>query len=461
MNPFPEQLASVEIAKAAPGHRWLFGDEMGVGKTLQAILTARDIGCDHIVVVGPAMARGTWYREFPKWWPEQYEDESRMCMIDISPTRKSQSKKRAATWEEALTRPVRIVSAELLNADRERAHLDAAKRPCLILDEGHMYAIGSTKRSRALRRLTRRYKGALLATTATPIPNRPIGMFNLFDLVWPRRFGRPGPKGKASYEFAFRYVERIQGEYGSIPGGLSALWGDELRDRLRWMVSRITRQEIAHRLPPCQIQPLAVDPSENLNDVVQEWIDDGTLGGGFCVVLTHKRARAKSLAELLQRRHPTVPLCHVDGDTPTTQRMGKIERFRDNPAGRGILVATMHSLARSISLSWCHQGLLAELYWSPEVLTQVVGRFARLDGHLKTIVNVLVGANTVQERIAFSVADKLFDNASLLKQGAAEAGLSAALQMSDEEMEKQLLDAAFSVCSESEFAMLSALEGGE
>lgn len=454
MKPFPEQLASVDTALASPGHRWLFGDEMGVGKTLQAILTAQQLGCDNIVVVGPAMARGTWMREFPKWWPERFEGDEQLCLIDINPTRKSQSKKRAATWEKELNKPVRIVSAELLNVDRERALLDAGKNPCLILDEGHTYASGHAKRSKALRKLTHKYKGAMFATTATPIPNRPINMWNLFDLLWPRRFGRPGKDQKPSYEFAYRYVERIYSEHGSTPGGLSPEHGAELRERLPWMVSRITRQQLAGRMPPCQLRPLTVDNGAT-DETIRDWALQALSESSHIAVLTHKKQRARALAALLGGAAPEVPVLHIDGAIPTTRRMELLDGIREQKAG--IVVATMHSVARSISLSWCARGLLAELYWSPEVLTQVVGRFARLDGVLSTIVDVLVGGGTVQERMAWNVADKLFDNASLLAQGAAEEGLSTVLN-NDNDMEQQLLDAAFSVCDEADMEMFAGME---
>lgn len=454
MKPWPEQEPCIQMALDAPGNRWIFGDEMGVGKTVEAIEAARRLGADRALVICPAMARGTWLRHFPLlgWAPED------VCMIDINPTRKTQSKKRAATWEEMLTRPIRIVSPELMRADRDRAFLDAGSNPVLILDEGHMFAHGHAKRSGVLRKLTKRYRGALFGTTATPIPNRPIGMFNLFNLVWPRRFGQPGAGGKPSYEFSFHYVERIWGEFGSVPGGLHPDHGEELRERLRWMVSRVTRQEIAHRLPTCQLRPLTVATRADLDATVKEWVDEAVGESTHLVVLTHKRQRGRELAELLGRTNPEIPLAHVDGGVPPTQREKRLDDLRAQP--RGIVVATMHSVARSISLSWCGRALLAELYWSPEVLTQVVGRFGRPDGTVPTILDILVGGGTVQERIAYSVADKLYDTAAVLKQGAAEAGLSAVFEGSAESLEQQLLDAALSVCSDAELEMFSSL-GGE
>lgn len=450
--PHEFQLRQATLAPGAPGPRWLFADEMGLGKTGQAILASKQIEADQILVIAPALARRGWKRELGLWWPEQWEDPNTIAEIDMNPERKSQTKKRRGTWEEVLTRPARIVSPELLNAARERAWLDKARRPVVVLDEAHMYADPKAKRSKEMMRLLRRYKGALWGATATPIPNRVIGAWNLFNMIWPRRFG-VGTKGKVAYEFAFRYVERIYSQYGSVPGGLAEEYKSELQERFKWMMSRTTKNEVPGVTPPCQLRPLVVGPDVKPKNVISDWVTNAAQEAKHVAILTHYRRTARSLAKRVGRMAGGIRVVHMDGGTTAGRRAELLDELREAP--RGILVSTMHAVARAISLSFCTRGLLAELYWSPEKLVQVVGRFSRMDSDKETVLDVMCGADSVQERIAFSVSDKLWDNQQLLAQGAAEAGLAEVLGGSEEDLEQQLLEAALCVATDSE---LEALE---
>jgi superfamily II DNA or RNA helicase len=451
-NPFPYQQAQIDHALTAPGHRWLFADEMGLGKTLQAIRACREQGCDRLLVVAPAMARRGWQREFCTWWPDRFGSLEDVASIDMTPTRKTQSKKKAATWERVLQLPARVVSPELLNAAREREWLDGGTRPAVMLDEVHMYVQPAAKRSGVVRKLLSKYRGTLYGCTATPIPNRPDGAWNLFDLIWPRRFGA-GYGKKVAYGFVERYMEREYNAYGSRPVSLREEHAEELRRRLTWMMSRTTRTEVAHLLPSRQLLPLTLLPTDDVDSAVLEWTTNALAETTHVVVLTHRRKRAKHLAQLLGGANTETPLVHIDGATPATQRGERLDWLKAQP--RGILVSTMHAVARSISLSWAARGLIAELYWSPERLVQVVGRFARLDGTEGAVIHVMCGGGTVQERIAVSVSDKLWDMKALIPEGETEQGLSSALSGGEDD----LLEAAYCVCSDAELESLTILEG--
>ena len=455
-EPFPFQKDGVATAVASPGNRWLFADEMGCGKTPQAILTSAELNADRVLVCCPAMVRRGWWRHFQSWWPARHEGGEGVAVLDMSPARKTQSKKKRASWDEVLTRPTRIVSPHLLNADRERAFLDGGRRPVVILDEAHMLADPGSKQSVKVRRLLRDFRGAVLGATATPIPNRPIGCWNPFDLIWPQRLG-VGQKGKPAYSFAFRYVERIANEYGSDPGGLHPVHGEELRRRLAYLMSRTTRAEIAHLLPPCTIRPYTVPPGSDLIAVAVEWAEMAALEGSHIALLTHKRASARDLAVALNGRNRVV--VHMDGSILAAERGRRLDWLQAQPSG--ILVSTLHAVARGISLSWCTRAALAELYWSPEQLEQVLGRFARLDGTEAAVVDVFCGATTVQERMAFAVNEKLYDQAALMDESSTAAGLRKALEGDEEDLQRAIMNAAWSVTTDAEREALSAITFGE
>lgn len=428
-------------------NRWLLGDEMGLGKTAEAIEVMKRLGQECFLIVCPALARPGWVKQIRKWWPEREGD---VCMIDMSPKRKHQSKKRLAAWPELLARPIRIVSPELLDYARERAFL-GVKSP-LLVDEIHMLANPATKRSGVLRSFAAQHKGPILGLSATPIPNKIKGLFNIVDTIWHRRFGR-GDGKRIGYDFCKYYLQELYNEFGIEWGGLRGDRADNLRERLSHMMSRTTRAEVADKIPPCQIKPLTVPPGTKLDKLMQDWLAGAMEEASHVAVLTHLRATAKHYATLFANCGR--PVLHVDGDVPTTRRMALVDSLREQP--NGILVSTMHAVSESISLSWCHRNILAELYWSPKVLTQVIGRFPRLDGTVPTVLEVLCGANTVQERMAASVSDKLWQLSQVTQQGASESGLSSALS-DNMSIEQMIEDAAFSICTEAELEALTSME---
>jgi superfamily II DNA or RNA helicase len=440
----PHQLDAIDRALAAPGQRWLFADEMGCGKTAEAIETWKRLGVERGVVVAPAMARPGWVKQFEQWWPEQ-----QVAMIDMSPTRKTQTKARRASWDEVLSRSARIVSPELLNAERERVLLEAGG--VLVIDEVHMLANPSTKRSNVLRWMAKRHKGPVLVLSATPIPNKVMGLFNIVDTVWPMRFGK-GDGRRPGFSFLRRYLERIYTVNGTDWGGLLDEYAEELRYRLGFMMSRVTRAALAGHIPQFQIKPLRVPGNIDPDTFVLDWAREVMHEAKHVAVLTHRRASAARLAAVLSGLgRPTVL---VDGSIPTTPRAARIAALREQPAG--FLVSTMHAVSESISLSWCHRNLLAELYWSPKVLTQVAGRFPRLDGTAPTVLEILVRPNSVEERMAVALNDKLWQISQVTKEGEAEHDIRIALNDEDD-LEKLLAEAAFSVCSDEEASLFDAM----
>ncbi len=66
---FPHQCEGVEfaISRLQIHHGAMIGDVMGLGKTIEAIVTANVIGPRRILVVRPASVLMAWRREIWKW----------------------------------------------------------------------------------------------------------------------------------------------------------------------------------------------------------------------------------------------------------------------------------------------------------------------------------------------------------------------------------------------------------
>jgi len=223
-------------------------------------------------------------------------------------------------------------------------------------------------------------------------------------------------------------------------------------------MSRITRKEISHLLPPCQVRAFPQETGKSADKVWKEWATEASLSANKVCLLFHRRASVHKAAAALQslKSHGWL-IVATSGEDPATQRDGIIARARE--AEKSILLTTMHAVKESINLSWVDRVLLAELYWRPATLTQVVGRFGR-PGGVSTILDVMCLYGTVYERMAVSVSDKLLDSAGTLPEGQTEGALRGALGRTEED-EANLMSLATSVVFDDEYAELEEVNEDE
>ena len=378
-----------------------------------------------LLVVCPAMARQVWKRQVETWWPARAAD---VAVIEIGEQRKTQTNQSRKGWQAQLARRVRVVSPGLLDVVRETALL-SQPNAMVIIDEVHSYGNPASQQSIALREVLKNHTGLRAALSGTLIPNRLAGLWNPLDLMWPGRFGvgsaRADGTPRVPFGFLMRYLEREWGKYGTSWGAQRQDTAAELRYRLSELSSRITRTEIAHLLPPCQVRPLPV-VTETGKAAWLPWLEEAALGVHHMVLLFHRRASVHAAVKQLSFRRAIegwVIRGITGADTPMARGKAIEEVYCASP---GILISTMHAVKESIDLSWAERILLAELYWRPATLTQVIGRFGR-PGGVPSILDVLCQAGSVYERMASVVADKLYDIATTMPKGQTEAALHGAL----------------------------------
>lgn len=413
----PWQEESVARSLSSPGVRWVYNDEMGLGKTAQGISGAARLGARRILCAVPASVRRQWVdKGFAKFWPERLGD---VGLLFAGLKNKGLSKKKRAELELAQKAPIRIVSHNMLpQVVALREQWD-----CILIDEAHLFQHGTSAMSKAARQLVRdNPRTAVMAMTATCMPNKPADLFNLADIMCPGRFGMPGgvtqanPYGtKINHKFGLRYTNASFNGYGWQYQGVNEVFADELRDRLAAFSSRTTQQEVAEKypdaLPPLDIRLIEGDYGWDPIATSAQWAVD-TLGEGnpHVCVLTHLRESAEKIAREVTTLLPPKELggpeviCVTGAENPD-ERYAILERIKLLPST--VLVATMHSVARGIALTWYKRALLAELFWRPETIEQVLGRFVRLESSDGlAIVEVLVVPGTQSEVIALRLLDK-------------------------------------------------------
>lgn len=198
---------------ARRGMRALIGDEMGVGKTAQAIAAAEGTGAQRVVIVCPANARYVWEREIQSWgqgggiqhitsqldildeaarWHVVTHDllaarvetwrfldeQEKQAFVSAFPERAEDVKQDKVKLELAtatvpvFANPKRIAAWEkvMLRLRGELLEQLAAAGGLLIVDEAHRGKNKNAKRSKALARLAASGGGVLLLT-GTPLRN--------------------------------------------------------------------------------------------------------------------------------------------------------------------------------------------------------------------------------------------------------------------------------------------------
>jgi SWI/SNF-related matrix-associated actin-dependent regulator 1 of chromatin subfamily A len=202
----------------------LLADEMGVGKTAQAITAADLMGAMRVLVLCPAVARLNWLREFTR-----FSKLTREWIV-----------MRSAQDKVSLLNSV-ITSYDLATRASEKL---CGSWDTLILDEAHYLKSTETKRSLAVwgkQGLVRRAE-RVWALSGTPAPNHA-------GELWPLLFSF-GVTPLTYQAFIDRYCNGFDSGFGYQITGTKAERMPELKTMLSSVMLRRRKQDVLADLPP-------------------------------------------------------------------------------------------------------------------------------------------------------------------------------------------------------------------
>lgn len=398
----------------------LLADEMGVGKSLQAVKAARALR-RKTVIVCPAHVRGVWERpadltdkggELAKWWPK------------------------AKVFGPYGTKPTPIPkSADVFvtHYDIVHAWVDtilewAIEDLTTIFDEAHMLLNATSRRSKACAALAEVARGRI-ALTGTPPTDRVRDLYNIVDTISPGRFGEFFP-------FAMRFCDARQIEVDGPEKTKKVVWSfdgrsnaKELRQRLDWFCLRRTKREVLKELPALQRQvvDVQVPPKHRISmnarlvgdkrqmrmaldsaadgkfksvlAMIQEHLDSGIR----VVVGTYRRAVCERIADIIGEFAPTK---FIHGGVALTRR-GKIIDDLRKTEGPCCLVANIDCVSTGIDLTFASVVVMAELVWEPRDLVQFESRVHRFGAESSVLVQYVIARGTGDELILHAVINKL------------------------------------------------------
>lgn len=243
-TPFPYQEEGATFLVAHP--RGLLADEMGVGKTGQALLAAcRNLKAPRILTLTPANVRAGWVKALPSF----IENPPEIRVMQNSN-------------DTPLATGITVCSYDMAIREPMRSKLLAMPWDVLILDEGHYLKDHTSKRTKLV--YGARCDGgpnSLLGNsfycwplTGTPTPNHAGELFPML-----KAFGLY----KGSYmDFIYKYCDVIDGDYGPKVMGTKKKMIPELKQMIQSCTLRRKWSEVESQRPELMTDVMVIDPSE-------------------------------------------------------------------------------------------------------------------------------------------------------------------------------------------------------
>lgn len=446
--PAPPGLAyypfQIEGIRYALGRRaTLIGDEMGCGKTVQALgLVNASPEIENVLVVCPAHLKLTWKLKSREWLTRDF----RISIPDLDGY--------SVSSNFVITNHERIAGKR---GEKLRRALNARTWDLLIVDECHY--LKSAKAQRTVATLGKGGRGGLAARASrvlllsgTPMENRPRELWTLLEVIGQGKFG-------SWYGYRRRYcaafeqhiwtkrrnpgTKRLEAVRVKIFNDRGASNLEELHRKLRetCMIRRLKR-DVLRELPE-KVHELLVVPAtsraqkaalkkerqtleriERLEepdavafaetsrvrhetalsklDVVTEHLR-GMLEEGVekVVAFSYHRDVASRIAEALPEAGPLL----ATGDTSVSSRHETAETFQRDPSRR-ILVATIGAMGTGHTLTAASHVVFAEESWVPAEISQAADRCHRIGQKDTVFVTHIVLDGSIDALVAKRLIEK-------------------------------------------------------
>lgn len=253
LEPFPYQ--KVGISFLVSNRRGVIGDEMGLGKSFQAIGAAHVLHqrgeAKRVLVICPSSLKYQWAEEVEKF------TDHKALVIDGTPKKRE---KLYALYEQ--TEPLFCIS----NYEMVRSDLDHVKRlgfDVICLDEAHRIKNRSSQTFKALIQLDAPYKFAL---TGTPMQNRPEEIHALMSWIDKDALGGITQFRKDHIVYGERFGRKF------VPIGAKRL--GELRRKISPFLLRRMKREVMTDLPPLIITDHYVDMTKEQQKIMDAIAED-------------------------------------------------------------------------------------------------------------------------------------------------------------------------------------------
>ena len=419
------------VAFAAGAGRAILADDMGLGKTIQGVgvseFLAREADVRKVLVICPASLKSQWRAEIHKF-----------CDREVQLVSGALAERAGQYGNDCF---FTVCNYEQVLRDLEA--IQKAPWDLIILDEGQRIKNWESKTSRVVKCLRSRFA---LVLSGTPLENRLDDLYSVVQFVDDRRLG-PG--------FRFFNHHRIVNEKGKVLGYKNL---GELRDVLKPILLRRTRDSVRLELPPRTTEILRIPPTAeqslahaghmqivasitrkkfitemDLLRLQKELLMCRMLADSTFLVDKLKPGHSSKLAaldELLGQlfaepdrkgilfsewttmldliepllRKYGIGFVRLDGSVPQKKREELVHKFQNDSDCRMFLTTNAGSVG--LNLQAANTIINVDLPWNPAVLEQRIARAHRMGQKQPVQVYVLVSEQTIEENLLATLSAK-------------------------------------------------------
>lgn len=446
---YPYQKIGVNFA--VENKRVMINDEMGLGKSLQAIGAFHYLGFQQVLIICPNSLKSNWQREIFKW-----------------------TKRKSRIVEDRFVPGINIINYEKLLKFKDpeakkitiSEYVKSFNWQMLIVDESHYIKESKSQRTKLVLSLCRDIEYVLLLT-GTPMLNKPKELITQIKAV-----GHIDTFGD-DWKFLFRYCNPKRNGFGWDFAGASNL--EELNRKIQKFSIRRMKKEVLTDLPDKTINTTLLDlPEPKEYEKVENGVYTDLFNSNESIQAFYKSLAGKSSEEkarlILQRKmsketqqmtseilvqieklkqesarqkviasenifqehiankskvivftlhkkttydlHRMYPQSvAITGDVKNEHRMAYIDQFQNDPETL-FFFATMKTAGVGFNLTASSEVLFMELGWTPAEHKQCEDRAWRIGQKNNVNVNYLVMNNTID----MDIIDVLLNKSNVIEQ---------------------------------------------
>ena len=456
------QRAGVSFLKKVP--RAILGDDMGLGKSLEAMVATSEIGSKKILVIVPNSLKRNWYKEYLKW---EILPEEKLTLIT------GDRDKRKALIENYKD------GAMIINYDHCRVSPDENSRETnlkdllkidwdtVIVDEAHKIKHRESLQTQGVQSICHKAKKNCILLTGTP-PGEVDFMWPLLNALQPEKYpsfwkfvNAHAHVYKETINRSGKEVTKIEGrplhplEYRKEildPIMIRRLKSDKLKDlppkqyREVWVELEPEQRKIYNQMVDQGVAELGAEKVSTMNiitllnrlrqiavspDIMTPKIEDldkalkrsskmkammdileGTAGK---VVVFSQYERAVSLAcRAFEKASPPIEYVRYTGEENEKARNLALEKFSKDPDVK-VMIMTTSAGGLGLTLTEAPDAIFLDKMWNPEDNVQAEDRIHRM-GQLSDniVIHEILAENTLDEWVENILNTKTSIDASVM-----------------------------------------------
>lgn len=404
----------------------ILADDMGTGKTYQAIGAFKKLGMSSGIIACPHSVRHTWAKRLREEMPMLFVKEIISSKTIPEPN------------------AMNVVNYDIIWKEPLYTYFKDYTWQVLVCDESHYLRNSTTKRTKNIlgrkglyTRCERRWM-----MTGTPVLNRPIELYPVLRSLFPEYLG----KYTDFYSYAYKFCAGMQGPFGFDCTGASNL--ELLSQILLPIMLRRLKKDVLPDLPDVTYDKVYLDPTDKLITLIEKEnraLNVKKLIGEIPSIrralgVIKATAAIGLIKDLLEEKDKLVVyMWHKDvgkqiyeafkaqavlftGEQTAKEKDAALEKFQTDPNTK-LFIGNLAAAGFGIDglQNVCDTCLFVELSYVPEEIKQAIDRINRFGQKSKVHVQFLIAENSEDERIVNTLAEKAKNINQILRERRDEA----------------------------------------